>query len=112
MDVTAIVGALAITAVAVSDAHALIGMGKETLENLELFSKVLLPTVTAAAAAAGSPSGAVARQLATMLFSDVLITLVNRLLLPLVYTYIAACVAYAAIGNDGLKRLPGHSSGL
>lgn len=107
MDVTAIVGALAITAVAVSDAHALIGMGKETLENLELFSKVLLPTVTAAAAAAGSPSGAVARQLATMLFSDVLITLVNRLLLPLVYTYIAACVAYAAIGNDGLKRIAG-----
>ncbi|MFR4562353.1 MAG: stage III sporulation protein AE [Flavonifractor plautii] len=59
------------------------------------------------AAAAGSPSGAVARQLATMLFSDILITLINRLLLPLVYTYIAACVAYAAVGNEGLKRIAG-----
>ena len=52
-------------------------------------------------------SGAVARQLATMLFSDILITLINRLLLPLVYTYIAACVAYAAVGNEGLKRIAG-----
>ena len=85
-DVVAIVGALAITAVAVADANSLIGMGREALEQMETFSKILLPTITAAAAAAGSPSGAVARQLATMLFSDILITLINRLLLPLVYT--------------------------
>ena len=82
-------------------------MGREALEQMETFSKILLPTITAAAAAAGSPSGAVARQLATMLFSDILITLINRLLLPLVYTYIAACVAYAAVGNEGLKRIAG-----
>ena len=105
-DVVAIVGALAITAVAVADANSLIGMGREALEQMETFSKILLPTI-AAAAAAGSPSGAVARQLATMLFSDILITLINRLLLPLVYTYIAACVAYAAVGNEGLKRIAG-----
>ena len=98
-DVVAIVGALAITAVAVADANSLIGMGREALEQMETFSKILLPT--------GSPSGAVARQLATMLFSDILITLINRLLLPLVYTYIAACVAYAAVGNEGLKRIAG-----
>ena len=101
-DVVAIVGALAITAVAVADANSLIGMGREALEQMETFSKILLPTTTA-----GSPSGAVARQLATMLFSDILITLINRLLLPLVYTYIAACVAYAAVGNEGLKRIAG-----
>ncbi|MEG1720926.1 MAG: stage III sporulation protein AE, partial [Pseudoflavonifractor sp.] len=47
------------------------------------------------------------RQLATMLFSDVLLTLINRLLLPLVYAYIAASAAYAALGNEGLKRI-GH----
>lgn len=48
-----------------------------------------------------------ARQLATMLFSDVLITLITQLLLPLVYAYIAACVAHAAVGNEGLKRIAG-----
>ena len=106
-DVVTVVGALAITAIAVADANTLIGLGTEALDHMAVFSKVLLPTVTAAAAAAGSPSGAVARQLATMLFSDVLITLITRLLLPLVYAYIAACVSYAAVGNEGLKRISG-----
>lgn len=49
-DVVAIVGALAITAVAVADANSLIGMGREALEQMETFSKILLPTITAAAA--------------------------------------------------------------
>lgn len=106
-DVVAIVGALAVTAIAVTDANSLIGMGREALDRMGAFSKLLLPAVTAAAAAAGSPSGAVARQLATMLFSDLLITLITQLLLPLVYAYLAACVGHAAVGNDGLKRIAG-----
>ena len=100
-----VAAALAITAVAVADANTLIGLGSEVIEKMELFSKVLLPTVAAATAASGSPGGAAARQLAAMLFSDLLMTLINRLLLPLVYAYIAACTAYAAIGNEGLKRI-------
>ena len=85
LDVTALAGALAVTAASVADIHALIGLGREALDRMSQFSKVLLPTMTAAAAAAGAPSGAAARQLATMLFSDVLLTLINSLLLPLVY---------------------------
>lgn len=100
-----VAAALAITAVAVTDANTLIGLGNEVIEKMELFSKVLLPTVAAATAASGSPGGAAAKQFAVMLFSDVLMTLINRLLLPLVYAYIAACTAYAAIGNEGLKRI-------
>jgi stage III sporulation protein AE len=72
---------------------------------MENFSKILLPTMAAATAASGSPGGAAARQMAAMLFSDVLMTLINRVLLPLVYAYIAACTAYAALGNEGLKRI-------
>lgn len=105
LDVVAVAGALAVAAVAVADVNSLIGLGREVLEDMETFSKVLLPTITAAAAASGSPGGAVARQLATMLFSDLLLTLINRLLLPLVYVYVAACTAYAALGNEGLKRI-------
>ena len=101
----ALVGALAVTAIAAADANSLIGMGRQAMEHMDSFSKLLLPAVTAAASAAGSPGGAVARQLATMLFSDLLITLINRVLLPLVYTYIAACVAWAAVGNEGLRRM-------
>ena len=100
-----IAAVLAITAVSVTDVNTLIGLGREVIENMELFSKVLLPTITTAIAASGAPGGAAARQLAVMLFSDVLVSLINRLLLPLVYVYIAACTACAVVGNEGLKRI-------
>lgn len=105
LDLVSMVGAMAVAAVAVADANSLIGMGREALERMETFSKLLLPAVTAAAAAAGTPSSAAARQLATMLFSDVLMTVITSLLLPLLYIYMASCVAYTAIGNEGLKRV-------
>lgn len=106
-DLVSVVGAMAVAAVAAADAHSLIGMGREALERMETFSKLLLPAVTAAAAASGTPGSAAARQLATMLFSDVLITVITSLLLPLLYLYMAACVAHTAIGNEGLKRVAG-----
>lgn len=107
VDVVAVAGALAVAAVAVIDVNSLIGLGRETIGNISGFSKILLPAFTAAAAASGTPGSAVARQLATMLFSDVLLTLIDQLLLPLVYLYVAASVAYTALGNEGLKRVAG-----
>ena len=104
-ELACVVGALAVAAIAITDANSLIGMGREALEHMQTFSKLLLPAVAAAAAAAGSPGGAVARQLATMLFSDVLITVITSLLLPLLYLYMAACVGHAALGSEGLKRV-------
>lgn len=102
-----VASALAVTAVAVTDANALIGMGGKVIEKMEVFSKVLLPTMAAVTAASGSPASAAAKQLATMLFSDVLMSLINRFLLPLVYAYIVVSTGYAALGNDGLKRIAG-----
>ena len=107
LDIVPIVGALAITAVAVSDVNALIGMGKEALERMNVFSKALLPTMAAVTAAGGAPTAAAARQMATILFSDLLMTLINSVLLPLIFAYIAASVAHTAVGNDGLKRIAG-----
>lgn len=105
VDAVAVAGALAVTALTVTDVNSLIGMGKKAIENMDFFSKVLLPVVTAAAAAGGSPGGATARQLATVLFSNVLAGLIDGLLLPLTYVYIAVCAAHAALGNEGLKRM-------
>lgn len=107
IDIVAVAGALAITAVAVTDVHALVGLGREALENMGFFSKVLFPVITAATAACGAPSSAAARQLATVLFSNLLMALINHLLLPLVYAYVASSAAYAALGNEGLKRFGG-----
>ena len=98
-------GTLAVTAVAVADVNSLLGMGTGAISNMASFSNVLLPTVAAVTAATGSITGAAVRQLAAAVFSDVLVNLINSLLVPLLYGYIAASAAQAAAGTDGLKRL-------
>ena len=111
LDVATVTGTLAISAISVGDVGVLVGMGREALDYMSTFSNILLPTMAAATAAAGSPGGAAARQMATMLFSGVLVNLIDKLLLPLTYGYIALCVAHAAVGNEGLKRVAGVVKG-
>lgn len=98
-------GAAAVCALSAADVNALVGLGGATLERMDAFSKILLPTVTAACAAAGNPTAAVARQSAALLFLSLLLTLSRRLVLPLIYAYIAVMAAHAALGNEGLKRI-------
>lgn len=107
LKIAPLVGALAVTAVAVTDVNSLLGMGTSTLDTMTTFSNVLLPTVAVLTAATGAITGAAARQMAAVLFSDLLMNLITKLLVPLVYAYLAACVAHAALGNDGLKRVAG-----
>ena len=107
LPVVPMAAALAVTAIAVADVHSLIGMGRQALERMEIFADILLPTMAAVTAASGSPGAAAARQFAAMLFSSALLRLINGLLLPLVYGYVAACAAHAAVGNEGLKRIAG-----
>ena len=57
IDVVSVAGALAVTAVAAADVNTLVGLGREALDNMDMFSKVLLPTITAAAAASGAQPG-------------------------------------------------------
>lgn len=98
-------GAAAVCAVTMADVNVLMGLGRETLERMEEFSALLLPTVTAACALAGQSAAAVARQSATLLFLKLLLTMADKLILPLVCGYVMTCAAHAALGNEGLKRV-------
>ena len=98
-------GALAVTALSVSDMEVMIGLGRETVGKMEVFSNALLPVMAALTAATGQINTASFRQGATVLFSRLLLGVIDGLLIPLVYAYVAACCAYAAVGNDGLKKI-------
>lgn len=100
-------GTLAVTAVSASDMSAMMGLGRSTIDSMQGFSKVLLPVTAACTTAMGAPAGAAARQVATTLFSGALLTLIDRLLVPVVYAYVAVCSACAAVGNPGLKKVAG-----
>ncbi len=98
-------GALAVTAVSATEVESMLGLGRQTIENMASFASVLMPTVAAVTAATGAVSGAASRQLATVLFSDLLMNLIDKLLIPLVYGFLAVSVAYTSTGNGGLKRI-------
>lgn len=100
-----IAGALAITALTMTDMAVMIGLGRDTLGRMESFSQFLLPAMAVLTAATGNVTAAAARHGATVLFSQLLITAMDRLLVPLVYAFAAVSCAYAAVGNPGLKKL-------
>lgn len=98
-------GALAVTALSVNDMDAMIGLGRESIGKMNTFSDILLPVAAVITAATGHVTVAAARQGATVLFIQVLINIMDGLLIPLVYAYVSAGCAYAAVGNEGLKKL-------
>lgn len=100
-----LVGVLAVCAVSVADVNSLMGLGRTAIDQMADFATILLPTMAAAAAAGGTPASAAARQMVTALFSDVLVQLISRFLIPLTYAYIAASAVHAAVDNPGLKRI-------
>ncbi|MEL4106212.1 stage III sporulation protein AE [Oscillospiraceae bacterium WX1] len=95
-------GVLAIAAVSVSSINAFIGLGGKTLDDLNTFSKLLLPTLTAAATASGAVTSAVAKYAATALFMDILMTVSRSVVMPLIYAFTATSIAEAALGGDAL----------
>ena len=99
-----IAGALAITALTMTDMAVMIGLGRDTLGRMEGFSTVLLPAMAVLTAATGNVTAAAARQGATVLFSQLLIAAMDRLLVPMVYAFVAVSCAHAAADNPGLKK--------
>ena len=87
----------------------MMGLGQETVEELNTFSKALLPTLSAAVAASGGIVSASVRQVATIFFVDLLLSLIRGLLLPLVYFYVAAAAADAMLPG---RRLAGISRAI
>lgn len=100
-----LVGALTVAAVSVTDVHSLMSLGRTAVGEIWTFSTLLIPVMTAVSAASGSFTGATARQVGTFLFADGLVTLMDKVLLPLVYLYTAACVSAAVTGNQGLEQI-------
>ena len=102
---TGAVGALWITAAAAGDLNALIGLGRETISQISLLSKALLPALAAAEAASGGVTAAAMRQVAAVFFADVLLTVTEKVLLPMLYMYIGLSAAGAVVDGDAPEKL-------
>jgi len=100
-------GVAAMTVLAVQSVHSFGSLCAETIREIGGFSRTLLPVLASAAAAGGAMTSAAAKYAATALFMDVLQAAAERLVLPLVYAYLAASVGAAALENRGLAGAAG-----
>ena len=91
-------GAAAIAVLSLGSMKSLLGLGTQTIEELDVFSKALLPTLAAAVAAGGGAVTAGTGQV----IADALITLIRGLLLPMTYFLAAAATADAMLPRHGL----------
>lgn len=98
-------GTLAITLLSVTNVHTMVGLGRETLQELQAFSGLLLPVMAAATAASGGAMTSGALYAASVLVSNILMTVINRVLIPVLYAYLAVSAANAVLGNQTLTRV-------
>jgi len=102
-DYVPLVGVLATAGVAIGSSSAFIGLGASTLQQLDNFSTALLPTMAAAGAASGGITSAAVKYAGTVLFLNLLMTVTTRVVMPLIYAYIAASIGAAALDSEGLR---------
>lgn len=98
-------GVLSIAVVTAGGTSSLMQIGSGMLAELYAFSKALLPTLSAAAAAGGAVNAAASQYAAASLFMDILLTIGNELMIPLVYGYLMTAICGAALDNKGLASV-------
>lgn len=103
--VIGLVSTLALSALLLENASTLIRLGADTVEELSDYGKLLLPVMTGALAAQGGTGSAAALYAGTAVFDALLSSLIGKLLVPLVYIFIALAIANAATGEEILKKL-------
>lgn len=100
-----LIGVIAIASMLLQPAGAQIAAATQTVAELSSYGKLLLPVMTAGLAAQGGTATSAALYTATVAFDALLLSLIQSILVPMVYIYLALSVVHAAIGEDLIKRL-------
>ncbi len=96
--------ALSIAILLLTPTNNLIHLGKDTIDELTQYGKLLLPVMATALAAQGAASSSAALYAGTVCLNSVLSSLVSALLIPMIYIYLVVGTAQCAIEEDILKK--------
>ena len=91
--------------VGVTSSASIAALGKAAIDQVDLFSKALLPSLAATMAASGVPATAAVQNGAAVLFSGILVFAIKQLFLPLFFAYMAAIIANAAMPGEQLTKI-------
>lgn len=97
--------AVAISVLLLKNSNSLIHLGTQTITDLSEYGKLLLPVMTSAVAAQGGITVSAALYTGTALFDTVLCSLISKLLIPMIYLFLAISVANSAVGEDLLNQI-------
>lgn len=103
--VTQLAGTVAVACLLLGSTNTLIRSASDTVMTLSEYGKLLLPVMAAAMAAQGGVTGAASIYAGTAVFDAVVCSLISKLLVPLVYVFLALAIASSAIGENLLKKL-------
>lgn len=103
--ISRMVGALAITAIFSGGLSSMISLGTQTIHQINDYSALLLPGMSALAVAAGASSGGTATFFVATIFFKLLMGLVSFLFVPGISFLTAISAAEAALGNEKLSRM-------
>lgn len=103
----AVAGTVAIATILLKSADAMVQLASDTILEIGSYGKLLLPVMTAALAAQGAVTSSGALYAGTALFNTLLQEIMEHLLVPGVYLYLALETAGSATGEGLLKRTGG-----
>ena len=98
-------GTAFISVILLGAANSLVNLAAETVIQISEYGKLLLPVMTASMAAQGSVTGSAALYAATAVFDALLVSLIGKLLSPMIYLYLAVSVGASAVGEESIRKL-------
>ena len=100
-----VAGSLGICGAFLGTAQAMTGLATDTVQKMSDYSACMLPVLASAAAAGGGMTAAAALYAGTMMFSQLILQLISKLLVPAVFFYLAVATAESALSNEALSEL-------
>lgn len=98
-------GAVTVASSLLLSTNSLIHLGADTVTEISEYGRLLMPVMTAAMAAQGGVTTSTALYTATAVFDAVLSSIIAKVLVPLVYLFLALGTAGSALGEETLKKL-------
>lgn len=103
--VTELTCAVALGSMLLRSTSSMISTAVSTIQELSAYGKLLLPVMTTAMAAQGGITTSAALYTGTAVFDSILSSLIESMLIPMVYVFIALATANSALGEDLLKKI-------
>lgn len=85
--------------------NTLIGLGRQTAQNLSNYGKLFVPVITTAIAAQGAVTTSAALYGATTAFTAILNGLISNVIVPLLYIYLCLSIVNSILSDESIKRL-------